>query len=414
MAFTERYVTSAAGGGGDGSSGSPWTLAEAFANAVAGDRVNIQSDSAYSTGSVTLTNAGTAASAIVYRGYDVTIGDLEGQGRNADGTLNTTGFPVINSTGGITGKNFNHFESLNISAAVFGPAVVSSNNFSLLACNVVNSNNHSSVTCFQGNQSDKLINCDFECTGAARSDVVRLTNSFGYTVYGCRLKGAGASDISPLLNANNGAIVNNVFIGNGSDIGIQFAFSSSGRAYCISGNTFYNLATGITLPNAAQTNTLAFINNHITDCGKWIDNLYSGTSNIYVLEINNRTRDNTTPRTGIGDGVNVSEVTEDTGDKDTDYVDADNDDLHLIAAAPAIGAGLIEGQDIGAYQFIDVPVAGEDETTQMIALGTGGSFPDYPDQSEVTAGIQFANDALLGEAVGGGGVGQLVDGGLVG
>ena len=90
MAFTERYVADAASGGGAGTEGDPWTLAEALANAVAGDRVNILSDSSYSLGADTVTNAGTAASLIVFRVYNSPIGDLEGQGGNAEVTLNST------------------------------------------------------------------------------------------------------------------------------------------------------------------------------------------------------------------------------------------------------------------------------------------------------------------------------------
>jgi hypothetical protein len=47
MAITERYVTAAAAGGGDGSEGSPWTLAEALANVAKNERLNIKADSTY-------------------------------------------------------------------------------------------------------------------------------------------------------------------------------------------------------------------------------------------------------------------------------------------------------------------------------------------------------------------------------
>ena len=50
MAYTERYVTSAAAGSGVGTEGYPWTLSESFSQAVAGDRVNILSDAGYSSG----------------------------------------------------------------------------------------------------------------------------------------------------------------------------------------------------------------------------------------------------------------------------------------------------------------------------------------------------------------------------
>lgn len=77
MAYTERYVTSAASGGGNGTSGSPWTLSEAVTNAASGDRINIQSDGAYSISNRILNDATNQTSPICYRGYNSTIGDLD-------------------------------------------------------------------------------------------------------------------------------------------------------------------------------------------------------------------------------------------------------------------------------------------------------------------------------------------------
>ena len=118
MAYTERYVTSAASGGGDGSSGSPWTLAEAFTNAAAGDRVNIQSDGAYTTTSANrTTSAGTITAPIVWRGYNSTIGDLDTVGRDtpANGSdLITTNMPAISITGAeLLPGSYNIFMNLN-------------------------------------------------------------------------------------------------------------------------------------------------------------------------------------------------------------------------------------------------------------------------------------------------------------
>ncbi len=77
MAFAERYVTAAAGGGGDGSSGDPWTLAEAGAAAVAGDRVNIAADTYVLAASFSPSNDGTNALPIVWRGFTTTPGDAD-------------------------------------------------------------------------------------------------------------------------------------------------------------------------------------------------------------------------------------------------------------------------------------------------------------------------------------------------
>lgn len=76
MAITERYVAASAAGGGDGSTGTPWTLHEALLTASAGDRVNILNDSVYDlTAQVGPVSAGTATQPVLWRGYETTIGD---------------------------------------------------------------------------------------------------------------------------------------------------------------------------------------------------------------------------------------------------------------------------------------------------------------------------------------------------
>ncbi|GJM25994.1 MAG: hypothetical protein DHS20C16_24090 [Phycisphaerae bacterium] len=77
MAFVERYVTSTAGGGGDGTLGDPWTLPEAASAAVAGDRVNIKAGTYVLAASFSPSNDGTNSSPIVWSGYSSTIGDAD-------------------------------------------------------------------------------------------------------------------------------------------------------------------------------------------------------------------------------------------------------------------------------------------------------------------------------------------------
>ena len=83
MAYTERYVSALAGGGGDGSVGSPWTWEEARVACVPGTRVNVKADGTYSL----LANEGTTDkhymtmyvarpdAPICWRGYTTTPGD---------------------------------------------------------------------------------------------------------------------------------------------------------------------------------------------------------------------------------------------------------------------------------------------------------------------------------------------------
>lgn len=82
MAYTERYVSALAAGGGDGSVGSPWTFEESVSAATNGMRINVKADGDYTIigGSasfvwVDVTRCGTPALPVMWRGYGTTIGD---------------------------------------------------------------------------------------------------------------------------------------------------------------------------------------------------------------------------------------------------------------------------------------------------------------------------------------------------
>lgn len=345
MAFTERYVTQAAGGGGDGSSGTPWTLAEAFANATAGDRVNIQSDSGYSIGATTLTNAGTAVAPVIYRGYNSTIGDLDDQGRNADGTLNTSNFPAITVTGTLVLQNHNVFQNLNISGALSSELLggIAADIVYILNCNIVNTQNNASARCVLFDDSPTLVNSDFECSGASHGTVVEADYP-GY-VHACRFKCAADSH---LLECFSIQATECTFIGNSNGTGVANQQNpSTTRPHWVTNCTFYNLATAIEITANSPAWAVHVFNNHVTDCSKYLDNTQAGTSDVLVLEFHNRLRDNTTPRTGI-ESIAVGEEATDTGGASTDYNDAGTGDLTLISAAPGKGAG-INGGDCGAW-----------------------------------------------------------------
>jgi len=346
MAFVERFVTDAAAGGGDGTEGNPWTLAEALTNQVAGDRVNVQSDGPYSLAADAFTNAGTIFDIILMRGYNTTIGDLEGQGRNADGTLDITNFPLITLTGLLNPSAFCFVQNLAFTGAL-NAALIGNNNtdsFGIISCELINTNSSANARCVQLDNSCTLINSDFECTGATHNVIV--DTDIETFVHGCRFKGVANDAITSI----RGSFIGNTFIGNGTDVAIDFQSRSAPPLEVVS-NTFYNWATVLQFVNVAPAALVHIINNHATDCGEWLNNLYSATDFTPVIEMNNRTRDNTTPRTGIGDGFNIAEVTTDTGGDETDYTNAGADDFSLISAAPGREAALGAGSpDIGGWQ----------------------------------------------------------------
>ena len=78
----EWYVSSLAGGGGDGTSGDPWTLAELLtkindSTVANGDRCNVKADGTYAFGasSFLVTRDATALLPITIEGYTSSIGD---------------------------------------------------------------------------------------------------------------------------------------------------------------------------------------------------------------------------------------------------------------------------------------------------------------------------------------------------
>jgi len=341
MAFIERYVTSAAGGGGIGTEGDPWTLAEASANAAAGDRVNVKSDAGYNIAAVTVANAGTTLSRLVFRGYNSTIGDLENQGRNSDGSLNLTNFPVITVSGSFKYSNYSIFQNIYMTGSIAdlifdGDAP---DQTVVIGCKFENTASSSAAKAATGDSNASFINCDFECTATTHGNIFESDDE-AHVAF-CRFIGNTSAAVV-WCTIRKGAIVNSVCINKGTQgdsKGFVFETGGTARQICIN-NTCYNMGVDFSLSNSAQTTGMVlFINSHYTDSGTGINNPYSGTADQFIIEVNSRTRDNTTNRIGLGDSLNIGEVTTDTGGPETDYVDAPNGDITLIAAAPAVNAG---------------------------------------------------------------------------
>lgn len=356
MAYTERYVSSSAGGGGSGTSGSPWTWAEMLTNAAAGDRVNVKADGTYArtTSSDNFTSAGTAANPIVIRGYSSTITDGY-QGRDTNRKLVTTNMPSITYTTGSltpTAKNYVIFECLNVSSSnnSFNTNLINVNGYGK-AVNCVatlSGTGGSSVAGFQlASTQAQCINCD--------AFVTNTTARCGYYI-----RNASAGCVACISKCTNGASYTynaqqNVFlvgcVAYASSVGVKNIDTTTAYIHCINCTI-----QGCTKCYEASANALAgfpsFINCMCTDVGGYVyDSLYVGTANLAIYPFYTRTRDLVS---GIFNGFGPCEdnagITTDTGAESSDYVDYANGNFRLVASSPAVGAGIFQYTSCGAYQ----------------------------------------------------------------
>ena len=351
------------------STGGPWTLAEAFTNATGVSvRVNVKSNAGYTSAADTIDGVGTIVGLLCYRGYNTLIGDLENQGWNSDGTLDVTNYPAIQCDGAITmgasGNKFMLLQNMNFTGALSSPLVgdAAPDHVHVIECKFTNTQNNSSAIALRLDNTCSVINCDLECSGAAHDDVLSIDSEC--RIIGCRIKGTETSQ--NLIHCQDRAtIVGCMFEGPGIGAAV-----SNGNPTNIVDNTFYKLETAITLSNVTPLAISGIVNNHITDCGKYIDNLNSGSANVGILEVNNRTRANTTPRTGVGEGANVGEITTETNGESTDFVNFGSGDFHLIDAAPGQGTGT-RAKDIGAYKAADPAGGGGGNSSKQAGVGGG-------------------------------------------
>ncbi len=355
-ALTERYVT-VDSDGGDGTSGDPWTLTEAFANAVAGDRVNVGPGTYVRTASDTPGASGSSVDGpIIYRGYKTSIGDLADDGRSAAGELVTADFPVIayDAGYGLTASSLGwlQLETLSITASLNGKAVDVGGQCALVNCYVLNDSTGAAAYGVELSGSNSLVyNCDLKLTGASGGVAALHCEGSNNRALFTRIRGSQADGIKCSGTAH---IVAFCQIKGVADDGIVWASSNATQTITVLCNTIISTGDGIETANYAIAALPVFIDNHITDCGAYgINNGYAGTAAYGAFFGHNRTRDNVSGAVnGFGDYPLHGHVTTDTGGAATDYTGAGSTpfDLTLIADAPAKAAGTVPYLDIGALQ----------------------------------------------------------------
>lgn len=391
MAITERYVT-ADSDGGDGSSGNPWTLTEAFGAAAAGDRVNIKAGTYTRTGSDTVTVDGTAASPIIWRGYNATIGDLDAVVRNANGTLDTTNFPVIAYNASyvcnMSGNDFSILQNLKITGERTATVCQIGTQSIALRCYVGNASTHANAIAMTGSTGSVFIDSDFILSGGSGGLYALSLGANGIAAF-CRVLASPAAGIA--ATSTLCAVIGCAIDDAGGD-GIAFTSTTTSHyaPVCV-GNTIYSCGgDAISVANAAYSvRGLIALNNIMAEAGSYgIDSGYSGTANLMLVSLFNRYIANTSGTTnGFADWAALTVGNTSTGTVADELTDAAGGDFRPKAAALAINAALPTG-DIGALQRVpDFPDAGnvtEDDYTD----GVPGTYHEAA-AAEVESGVQF-------------------------
>src|SRR6185312_4309988 len=189
MSLTDRYVSSAGSGTYAGSTNpaTPMSFDTAIANAVAGDRINVKNDGAYSRPFDTFTNSGSSTSPIIYRGYKTTPGDGYLGRTNGNGPLITTNMPLLSygSTDLCIPGSSTILESLQISGAVSDLLVQPPSDCTFRGCAVANSSGGGILCAVRTN----IVDCDLTTSGTSAIACISIGTNANSRVIASRISG---------------------------------------------------------------------------------------------------------------------------------------------------------------------------------------------------------------------------------
>lgn len=359
MAFAEKYVTSDAGGGGDGSSGSPWTLSEAFVSGRAGDRINVKAGTYTRTATDTpdALFVGTAEKPIVVRGYSSSIGDLKRQGRSSEnGELDTTNFPTIayNDTFYLNASfnNYIIYESLRITGTRAGRLCTLSGSRSV-ARNLYVENNSTDAAAV-GLYCHTAISSDVNMGGGSGTKCAIECPGYGCRVLASRVIAAPATGI--LCTATAQAIIDTVIVSPGGDAVLFDSTSTTDYPPLLWNVTIYCAGyAGYAQGNRAYSYPAIIGNSIIAGCVTGIISDYNVTGSLPIVLTNNVMK-NATEVTGFdGDADNGWENATNwyrqvATTTTSEFVNAAGGDFNLASDAKSIEGGVLPYSDCGALQ----------------------------------------------------------------
>lgn len=301
-----------AGGGGDGSSGSPWTLAEAATNAVGDDRVNIKGDGTYNLSTdLSPVNAGSDTALVLWRAYTTSIGD-GGRATIAGGAS----YAVTQT------QAFHKWEGLDFTSSKSANVFTNTGGTQLFdRCSFVNEGTGGAAVSSISAGSLLMSRCYLEA-GSNRQVLYSEDSIF---VYGCRLRRRAEGSIRAVIDCNDSGaqvcVLHSILDGGGaSEDGIL-----ARQHVTVTDTVIYNVGRhGI---HAGFLDTVRVANCIIYGAGGYgIEVTTSSDYPARVLVVNTAMGSVTSGRTnGLADNPEIDSVSL-TGDP---FTDAANDDFSL-------------------------------------------------------------------------------------
>lgn len=354
MALTKRYVRADAAGGGDGTTDAnsgangAFTFDEMITDIDTphpGYKYLLKSGTYSRSASDTPTGDGTTSSPIIIEGFNTTEGDLLSNGRDANGDLDTTNFPLITYSSpyrlAMNGSLNSVLRCLHVTGGASTNTVVIGAGSTISQCRVENTGTGVAIDSSVAT-SAVIKNCDAIANTASATAAIQCQGATSIVI-GNKCKCASGSGI---VTRNTVTLAQNTIYE--SAIGIQI---DATNAQCnIINNTIANCTGDGIQFTTGTTTAVTIIGNHITGSGGYGINYQTSTC---VKQLGgNRFRDNTSgPINGGGDweeGTSINNVTSDDTDA-IDFADQANDNYSLLNTAPAITAGVGYRNPIGAH-----------------------------------------------------------------
>jgi hypothetical protein len=348
------------------------SVADIATTVVAGNTIWQKVGTDTLSGAISIT-AGTVTAPVLWEGYNAARGDLSTASwdsvHTTAGFLDTTNFPVVAQGANQITVTFTQVNCISFTGTKTSGQQINAggNGGGYFRCKFA----YTGAGAINGvvlGTGMLVTDCDFSTVSQAGSSAISCP---GGLIYGCRFTSTvgGAITSSSLLDVSC-CLFYDLAAG---ETAVKMSAGGSLRL-SVTGCTFDNVAgTCVSIPDLAQTvPTVHLINNQVTNCGTFANNLRSATQTIPLFSLRNRIRDTSTSYTGWYSNTSLTDITTAQSDAN-EYVDRANKNFRLKDGAAGQGQGYPRYLDIGALQRQEPTLPTAAQVLTGIGFGDGGT-----------------------------------------